>query len=350
VERCDIKSLYLPELEAQLAALGQPKFRAKQLFSWLHEKRVSSFEEMTNLPQSLRALLAERYTIDSLKIVRRLESKLDGTVKYLLELQDKNCVEAVLMKYKHGNSLCISTQVGCRMGCKFCASTLAGLVRSLKPSEMLDEIYTAVADSGQRVDSVVLMGIGEPLDNYDNVLRFLRLISAPEGYGLSLRHLSLSTCGLVDKIYQLAEEDLGLTLSISLHAPNNAIRSQTMPINQRWGVEELLEACRAYFAKTGRRISFEYSLIEGVNDEPQHARELAQLLRGMPTHVNLIPVNPVKERDFRRGSRQKIEAFQHQLQQLGINATIRRELGADINAACGQLRRDYMEQEEEGTC
>lgn len=350
MERCDIKSLYLPELEAQLADLGQPKFRAKQLFSWLHEKRVGSFEQMSNLPQSLRTQLEERYYINSLKIVRRLESKLDGTVKYLLELQDKNCVEAVLMKYKHGNSLCISTQVGCRMGCKFCASTLAGLVRSLKASEMLDEIYTAVADSGERVDSVVLMGIGEPLDNYDNVLRFLRLISAPEGYGLSLRHLSLSTCGLVDKIYQLAEEDLGLTLSISLHAPNNEIRSQTMPINQRWPVEELLEACRAYFAKTGRRISFEYSLIEGVNDEPQHARELAKLLGGMPTHVNLIPVNPVKERDFRRGSRQKIEAFQHQLQQLGINATIRRELGADINAACGQLRRDYMEQEEEGSC
>ena len=350
MEHCDIKSLYLPELEAQLADLGQPKFRAKQLFSWLHEKRVGSFEQMSNLPQSLRTQLEERYYINSLKIVRRLESKLDGTVKYLLELQDKNCVEAVLMKYKHGNSLCISTQVGCRMGCKFCASTLAGLVRSLKASEMLDEIYTAVADSGERVDSVVLMGIGEPLDNYDNVLRFLRLISAPEGYGLSLRHLSLSTCGLVDKIYQLAEEDLGLTLSISLHAPNNEIRSQTMPINQRWPVEELLEACRAYFAKTGRRISFEYSLIEGVNDEPQHARELAKLLGGMPTHVNLIPVNPVKERDFRRGSRQKIEAFQHQLQQLGINATIRRELGADINAACGQLRRDYMEQEEEGSC
>lgn len=350
MERCDIKSLYLPELEAQLADLGQPKFRAKQLFSWLHEKRVSSFEQMSNLPQSLRAQLEERYYINSLKIVRRLESKLDGTVKYLLELRDKNCVEAVLMRYKHGNSLCISTQVGCRMGCKFCASTLAGLVRSLKASEMLDEIYTAVADSGERVDSVVLMGIGEPLDNYDNVLRFLRLISAPEGYGLSLRHLSLSTCGLVDKIYQLAEEDLGLTLSISLHAPNNEIRGQTMPINQRWPVEELLEACRAYFAKTGRRISFEYSLIEGVNDEPQHARELAKLLGGMPTHVNLIPVNPVKERDFRRGSRQKIEGFQHQLQQLGINATIRRELGADINAACGQLRRDYMEQEEEGSC
>lgn len=350
MERCDIKSLYLPELEAQLADLGQPKFRAKQLFSWLHEKRVGSFEQMSNLPQSLRTQLEERYYINSLKIVRRLESKLDGTVKYLLELQDKNCVEAVLMKYKHGNSLCISTQVGCRMGCKFCASTLAGLVRSLKASEMLDEIYIAVADSGERVDSVVLMGIGEPLDNYDNVLRFLRLISAPEGYGLSLRHLSLSTCGLVDKIYQLAEEDLGLTLSISLHAPNNEIRSQTMPINQRWPVEELLEACRAYFAKTGRRISFEYSLIEGVNDEPQHARELAKLLGGMPTHVNLIPVNPVKERDFRRGSRQKIEAFRHQLQQLGINATIRRELGADINAACGQLRRDYMEQEEEGSC
>ena len=254
------------------------------------------------------------------------------------------------MKYKHGNSLCISTQVGCRMGCKFCASTLAGLVRSLEPSEMLDEIYTAVRDSGERVSNVVLMGIGEPLDNYDNVLRFLRLLSMPEGYNLSLRHLSLSTCGVVDKIDRLAEEDLGLTLSISLHAPNDEIRNQTMPINKRWNVDELMKSCHAYFAKTGRRISFEYALIDGVNDEPQHAKELANRLKGMPAHVNLIPVNPVEERGFKRGTRQKIESFQHQLQRLGVNATIRRELGADINAACGQLRREYMSEEEEGQC
>lgn len=350
MDRKDIKSLFPQELEAELAALGQPKFRAKQIFSWLHEKRVTSFAEMTNIPASLRTVLEENYYINTLKIVRRLESKLDGTVKYLYELKDKNCVEAVLMKYKHGNSLCISTQVGCRMGCKFCASTLAGLVRCLEPSEMLDEIYNAVGDSGERVDSVVLMGIGEPLDNYNNVLRFLRLLSMPEGYNLSLRHLSLSTCGLVDKIDRLAEENLGLTLSISLHAPNDTIRSQTMPVNQRWGVDELMRSCRNYFAKTGRRISFEYALIDGVNDEPVHAKELASRLKGMPAHVNLIPVNPVKERGFKRGSRQKIENFQHQLQKLGVNATIRRELGADINAACGQLRREYMSEEEEEQC
>ena len=333
-----------------MSALGQPKFRAKQIFSWLHEKRVVSFDEMTNIPASLRAVLEENYYINSLKIVRKLESKLDGTVKYLYELKDKNCIEAVLMRYKHGNSLCISTQVGCRMGCKFCASTLAGLVRSLEPSEMLDEIYTAVRDSGERVDSLVLMGIGEPFDNYDNVLKFLKLLSMPGGYNLSLRHVSLSTCGVVDKINKLAEENLGLTLSISLHAPNDEIRSQTMPINNRWGVDELMQACHAYFKATGRRISFEYALIDGVNDEPQHAKELASRLKGMPAHVNLIPVNPVEERGFKRGSRKKIESFQHQLQNLGVNATIRRELGADINAACGQLRREYISQEEEEQC
>lgn len=350
MEKKDIKSLFPQEVEQQLIELGQPKFRAKQIVSWLHEKRVNSFDEMTNIPLALRRVLEEHYYINSLTIVRKLESKLDGTVKYLYELGDKNCIEAVLMKYKYGNTLCISTQVGCRMGCRFCASTLAGLVRSLKPSEMLDEIYTAVQDTGERVSNVVLMGIGEPLDNYDNVVRFLRLLSMPEGYNLSLRHLSLSTCGVVDKIYRLAEEDLGLTLSISLHAPNDSIRSQTMPINNRWGVDELMKACRDYFDKTGRRISFEYALIDGVNDEPCHAQELAKRLRGMSAHVNLIPVNPVKERGFKRGSRQKIEGFQHMLTKLGVNATIRRELGADINAACGQLRREYMKEEEEEQC
>lgn len=346
LKKQDIKSLFLEELEEQLKALNQPKFRAKQIFSWLHEKQVTSFDEMTNIPASLRQTLEEQYYIAAAQIVRRLQSKIDGTVKYLFRFEDGNCVEAVLMKYKYGNSLCISTQVGCRMGCKFCASTLGGLVRSLTPSEMLEEIYAATRDSGQRVSNVVLMGIGEPLDNYGNVLRFLKLLSMPGGYQLSLRHLSLSTCGVVDKIYQLAEENLGLTLSISLHAPNNEIRSQTMPINQRWNVEELMEACRTYFAKTGRRISFEYALIEGVNDEECHARELAQRLRGMPAHVNLIPVNPVKERGFKRGPRKKIEAFQAQLEKLGVNATIRRELGADINAACGQLRREQAREEE----
>ena len=251
------------------------------------------------------------------------------------------------MRYKYGNSVCISTQVGCRMGCKFCASTLAGLVRSLTPAEMLDEIYTLTRESGQRVSNVVLMGIGEPLDNFENVMKFMRILSSPQGYNLSLRHLSLSTCGLVDRIYELAEQKLGLTLSISLHAPNDAIRSQTMPINKRYNIEELLGACRYYFEKTGRRISFEYALIEGVNDEIAHANELADRLKGMAAHVNLIPVNPVKERGFKRGSRQRIEAFQKALEQRGVNATVRRELGADINAACGQLRREYDQQRKE---
>ena len=347
-DKQDIKSLELAELTEAMVQMGQPKFRGKQVYSWLHEKRVESFEEMSNLPAAFRQQLAQNYYINSLSIIRKLTSKIDGTQKYLLWLKDNNCVEAVLMKYKYGNSVCISTQVGCRMGCKFCASTLAGLVRSLEPSEMLDEIYTVTRDSGQRVSNVVLMGIGEPFDNYDNVMKFLHILSSPEGYNLSLRHLSLSTCGLVDRIYQLAEEKVGLTLSISLHAPNDEIRSQTMPINKRYPIDELLEACRYYFNKTGRRISFEYALIEGVNDEVRHANELADRLRGMSAHVNLIPVNPVKERGFKRGSRQRIEAFQKALEARGVNATIRRELGADINAACGQLRREYDQQRSQG--
>ena len=347
-DKQDIKSLELAELTEAMVQMGQPKFRGKQVYSWLHEKRVESFEEMSNLPAAFRQQLAQNYYINSLSIIRKLTSKIDGTQKYLLRLKDNNCVEAVLMKYKYGNSVCISTQVGCRMGCKFCASTLAGLVRSLEPSEMLDEIYTVTRDSGQRVSNVVLMGIGEPFDNYDNVMKFLHILSSPEGYNLSLRHLSLSTCGLVDRIYQLAEEKVGLTLSISLHAPNDEIRSQTMPINKRDPIDELLEACRYYFNKTGRRISFEYALIEGVNDEVRHANELADRLRGMSAHVNLIPVNPVKERGFKRGSRQRIEAFQKALETRGVNATIRRELGADINAACGQLRREYDQQRSQG--
>ena len=346
--KIDIKSLELGELEEHLAAMGQPKFRSKQIYSWLHEKRVDSFDQMSNLPAALREQLEQRYYINRLSIIKKLVSKLDGTQKYLLRLKDNNCVEAVLMKYKYGNSICISTQVGCRMGCKFCASTLAGLVRSLDSSEMLDEIYTVTRDSGQRVSNVVLMGIGEPLDNYENVMRFLRILSSEHGYNLSLRHLSLSTCGLVDRIYELAQEKCGLTLSISLHAPNDAIRSQTMPINKRYPIDELLKACRYYFQQTGRRISFEYALIEGVNDEISHANELADRLKGMAAHVNLIPVNPVKERGFKRGSRQRIEAFQKALEARGVNATVRRELGADINAACGQLRREYDQQRAQG--
>lgn len=344
----DIKSMELAELTQEIVNLGQPKFRGKQVYSWLHEKMVGSFDEMTNLPAALREKLKEEYELPKLQIIKKLVSKIDGTQKYLLRLGDNNCVEAVLMKYKYGNSICISTQVGCRMGCKFCASTLAGLVRSLRPSEMLDEIYTVTKDSGQRVSNVVLMGIGEPLDNYENVIKFLNILSSAEGYNLSLRHLSLSTCGLVDRIYELAELKLGLTLSISLHAPNDEIRSKTMPINHRYNIDELLRACRYYFKTTGRRISFEYALIEKVNDEIWHAEELANRLKGMPAHVNLIPVNPVKERGFKRGSKQRIEAFRKALEDRGVNATVRRELGSDINAACGQLRREYEGQQKQG--
>ena len=347
MEKIDILSLSPETLGQYLAEMGEPKFRAKQLFSWLHQKQVTDFAQMTTLSLQLRQKLNEKFCINRLNIARKLASSADDTVKYLYELPDGNFVETVLMDYHHGKSLCISTQVGCRMGCKFCASTLAGLVRSLTPAEMLDEIYTLTRESGQRVSNVVLMGIGEPLDNFENVMKFMRILSSPQGYNLSLRHLSLSTCGLVDRIYELAEQKLGLTLSISLHAPNDAIRSQTMPINKRYNIEELLGACRYYFEKTGRRISFEYALIEGVNDEIAHANELADRLKGMAAHVNLIPVNPVKERGFKRGSRQRIEAFQKALEQRGVNATVRRELGADINAACGQLRREYDQQRKE---
>lgn len=342
----DIKSMTQAEMAEALKAMGQPAFRAKQIFTWLH-KGVTSFDDMTNISKELRARLGEAYYITAPRVARKQQSKKDGTVKYLWELGDGNCVETVLMQYHHGNTVCISSEVGCPMGCKFCASTLAGLVRSLTPAEMLDEIYTLTRESGQRVSNVVLMGIGEPLDNFENVMKFMRILSSPQGYNLSLRHLSLSTCGLVDRIYELAEQKLGLTLSISLHAPNDAIRSQTMPINKRYNIEELLGACRYYFEKTGRRISFEYALIEGVNDEIAHANELADRLKGMAAHVNLIPVNPVKERGFKRGSRQRIEAFQKALEQRGVNATVRRELGADINAACGQLRREYDQQRKE---
>ncbi len=325
--------------------MGEKPFRAGQIYRWLHHSgeprgRVKDFQSMTDISAKLAEKLGQRFYISGLTIRRKLVSKLDGTVKYLFGLSDGNSVESVVMQYKYGNSLCISTQVGCRMGCKFCASTLAGWVRNLSPSEMLDEVYTAEEDTGEKISSLVLMGIGEPLDNYDNVLRFLELLSSPEGENLSLRHVSLSTCGLVDRIYDLMKQKLGLTLSISLHAPNDQIRSQTMPINQKYNVETLLKACRDYFAYTGRRISFEYALIEGVNDSPQCAEELSARLKGMPCHVNLIPVNPVREREYRRGSRQNIFRFQKMLEERGINATIRRELGSDINAACGQLRRE----------
>ena len=336
----DLLSLPLPELTRWVTQeLGEPKYRAGQLYHWLHKKQVSAFEEMSNLPAPLRQRLAQTAFITPVTTRRRLESALDGTRKFLFALADGSCVEAVWMEYHHGPSLCISTQVGCRMGCRFCASTLDGLERNLTPGEMLGEVYEAQRQMGRRISSLVLMGIGEPLDNLPNVLTFLGILSSAEGQRLGLRHVSLSTCGLVDGIRALMKENLGLTLSVSLHAANDETRSGIMPVNRRYPIGELMEACREYFRVTGRRISYEYALIDGVNDSEAKARELAALLRGQNCHVNLIPVNPVKERETKRSSRAAVERFVRQLGELGINATVRRELGADISAACGQLRR-----------
>lgn len=343
MEQLDIGSMTLPELTDFVAQQGLPSFRAKQIYQWLHRKNAASFEEMTDLPAALRQTLSEKCCVNFPKIKKKFVSVLDNTVKYLYIFQDGQCVETVLMRYHHGNSLCVSTQVGCRMGCGFCASTIAGFVRCLTPYEILSQLYAAERDTGEKVDSVVLMGIGEPLDNYDNVLRFLKMLSGPEGHHLSLRHLSLSTCGLVDRMDQLAQEGLQLTLSISLHAPNDQLRRQTMPVARRWPMDQLLEACRRYIQATGRRISFEYAMISGVNDSPASAKELAGKLKGMLCHVNLIPVNPVKERDYRSSSPEAVKRFVEILTASGIPTTVRRRLGADINAACGQLRRDHLE-------
>lgn len=348
----DLRSLTYEKLCEEIKNLGQPAFRAKQIYSWLHEKRVRSYAEMSNLPAALREKLAKSYPLAEVCIERRLVSKLDGTVKYLFRLGDGEHVEGVRMSYKRGGSLCISTQCGCRMGCTFCASTLTGLCRNLTPSEMLSEVYLAASDAeanGEKVASIVLMGIGEPLDNFDNVMDFLTIVTSENGFNMGMRHISLSTCGLVDKIYKLAERKLQLTLSVSLHAPNDEIRRRTMPVARRYPIDELIKACKDYFDMTGRRISFEYSLIDGVNDQPEHAMELIQLLKGMGAHVNLIPVNKVNETGYRRGKRESVEAFCKLLNDNGQNATIRRELGSDINAACGQLRRTTMKKEDGGT-
>lgn len=336
----DILSYSLEELEAALAEIGEKKFRAKQIYEWLHVQRVSEFDKMSNISLSLRTKLDDEFYINSINIVKKLESHIDNTVKYLYELSDGNHVECVMMEYKHGNSLCISTQVGCKMGCRFCASTIAGFKRNLLPSEMLLQIYTAEKESGKHVDSIVLMGIGEPLDNFDNVVKFLQLLTYETGKNMSLRHVSLSTCGLVNRIYDLAEYKFGLTLSISLHAVTDKKRSEIMPVNNRFCINELLQACRDYIDKTGRRISFEYSVIHGVNDSPEDAAGLIKLLKNMNCHVNLIPVNEIKERDF-KADRKSLEKFEEMLIKGGLNATTRRTLGADINAACGQLRREY---------
>lgn len=337
MEKIDILSLGKPDLADAVAQMGEKSFRAGQIYDWLHVKRVRDFSEMSNLSAQFREALSKKFCIKSLKIKKRLVSGIDNTVKYLYELPDGEAVECVLMEYKHGNSLCISSQVGCKMGCKFCASTVAGWVRNLEPSEMLLQIYETERDSGRHVDSIVMMGIGEPLDNFDNVVRFLEILNSG-GEGMSLRHLSLSTCGVVDRIYKLAQLKLGVTLSVSLHAATDEKRSAIMPINNKFNLKELMKACDDYFKATGRRISFEYSLIEGVNDTEQSAEELIKLIGKRNCHVNLIPINEIKERDFKKS--RFVERFQKRLIDAGINATVRRTLGADINAACGQLRRD----------
>lgn len=336
MDKIDILSLSLEELQLKLVEIGEQKFRAKQVFDWLHKKKVTEFTQMSNISAQLQEKLNEYFWINSLKIKKRLVSDIDNTVKYLYALSDGEKVETVLMEYKHGNSICISTQVGCKMKCKFCASTIAGYVRNLTPSEMLLQIYESERDSGKEVSNIVLMGIGEPMDNYDNVIKFLMLLSKSDD--MSLRRVSVSTCGLVPRIYDLAELKLGITLSISLHATNNETRSSIMPVNDRYNIEELLDACKYYFNKTGRRISFEFALINGVNDNSKTAAELISLLKGMTCHVNLIPVNEIKEGIFKRS--RSVEQFQQMLIDGGLNATVRRTLGADISAACGQLRRD----------
>ena len=340
----NIKSMMIAELEGVLKSLGQPAFRAKQVYTWLH-RGVRSYEEMTNLPKALRDLLAERYPICAPEVVRKQESKVDGTIKYLWRLADGNCVETVLMRYHYGNSVCISTEVGCRMGCAFCASTLGGLVRKLEPYEMLDQVLFTQVDSGLPIGHIVLMGIGEPLDNLDNVLRFLELVNSPEGMNISMRHISLSTCGLVPKIDELAEKKLQLTLSVSLHAPSDEIRNTIMPVNKAYPTEELLEACRRYYKKTNRRISFEYAMIRDVNDTEEAAKLLIKRLKGLPAHMNLIPLNHVEESPLKPSTKQAVARFQKLLEDAGIPATVRRTLGGDIDASCGQLRRKYTKEE-----
>ena len=339
----DIKSMTQQELSLFFKELGEPAFRAKQAFTWLHRGAVS-FEDMTNLSKPLREKLAAQCFITAPVVARKQESRLDGTIKYLWELSDGNCIETVLMQYHHGNTVCISSQVGCRMGCAFCASTIAGKVRDLRPSEMLDQVLFTQLDSGREISNIVLMGIGEPLDNMDNVLRFLELVNHPDGLHIGMRHISLSTCGVVPGIDALAEKQLQLTLSVSLHAPDSETRSRIMPVNRAYDVERLFDACHRYFEKTGRRISFEYAMIDGVNDGDQQADLLVKLLRGQPGHVNLIPLNHVEESPLKPSRR--VRQFQKRLESQGVTATVRRKLGGDIDASCGQLRRKHMQQDQ----
>ena len=334
----DILSMLPEEIETELENLGEPKYRALQVFTWLH-RGVRDFEEMSNLSKPLRQKLRENYSLYRPRVLKKQVSQIDGTIKYLWELADGNAVETVVMQYKHGNTVCVSSQVGCRQGCAFCASTIGGLVRSLKPSEILDEVLFSQLDSGLPISNIVLMGIGEPLDNFDNVMRFLELVNHPKGMNIGMRHISLSTCGLIERFEDLADRDLQLTLSVSLHAPDDETRSRIMPANRGRGVEKLMDACRRYYERTGRRISFEYAMIDGVNDTEYHARLLAKEARSLAAHVNLIPLNHVEERQFKPSTSGHMKAFIKILEDAGVNVTVRRRLGSDVDASCGQLRR-----------
>ena len=346
MEKKDILSLNINELGAELSAMGLPKFRAAQIYDWLHKKCVSSFDEMSNISKQLKQQLNEAFTLKTCTIERKLVSAIDGTVKYLFRLEDGEYLECVVMSYKYGHTICVSTQVGCKMGCAFCASGIGGFKRHLAPSEMLGQIYAAQRDLGLRIARIVLMGMGEPLDNFDNVMKFLELVSDENGLNIGMRHISLSTSGIVPRIYDMLERDLQLTLSVSLHAPNNEIRSKIMPVNSKWDIDELLKACKIYGDKTSRRISFEYAMMKNVNDTPECARELASRLKGVLCHVNLIPANEVSEKEHERSTDKSIAEFKNILEKQGIAVTVRRTLGSDINASCGQLRREKMKQDE----
>ena len=343
MEKIDIKSLNYDELADYIVSIGEKKFRAAQLYSWMHEKLACSYDEMTNISDKLKKVLKENTLYTCLEPIRVQESQIDGTKKYLFRLYDGNLIESVFMRYHHGNSVCISSQVGCKMGCRFCASTLNGCVRNLEPSEMLDQIYRIQSLTGERVSNIVIMGSGEPMDNYDNVVKFLGLIYCDKGLNISQRNITVSTCGLVPRIKQLAELKLQITLAISLHAPNDELRKTMMPIAYTYSIEQIMDACRYYLSQTARRISFEYSLVKGVNDSSECARQLIKLVHGMNCHINLIPVNPIKERDYEQSEKNSIHNFKEILEKAGVNVTIRREMGRDIDGACGQLRQNHIE-------
>ena len=343
MDKKDIKAYTFDELKSELESLGEKAFRAKQIYEWLHVKLVDSFDEMTNLSKALREKLSEVYEIPMIKMLERQESRLDGTNKFLFQLQDGHVVESVLMRYKHGNSVCISSQVGCRMGCRFCASTIGGLERNLRPSEMVGQIYQIQKISGERVSNVVVMGTGEPMDNYDNFVKFIHILTDEHGLNISQRNVTVSTCGIVPNMRRLAEEKFQITLALSLHGSTQEKRKALLPVANKYELSEVLEACDYYFEKTGRRITFEYSLVSGVNDREEDANELIAILKPRNCHLNLIPVNPIKERDFEKPSRKSAENFKNKLEKSGINVTIRREMGSDIDGACGQLRRRYVE-------